>query len=174
MNDIDDNIFCIFRWCLSFPLLVACMTVYFHTNLRDYLICSSREEQLRFNLHNFWESKHYPESLTNLVWYHPFEIAVQLIGWLLCRKINQNCIKLTNKFHYVFVCLIISLSVSILHVSNMNGTKGYSKKKKTRYLLSLTKFPSPPTLPTQIWTQKLWTMSLQFLTLPPIRNCDET
>ena len=37
---------------------------------------------------------------------------------------------------------------------------GVVSEKKTRYLLSLSKFPSPPTLPTQIWTQKLWTMSL--------------
>ena len=70
----------IYRLSLLIPLVFAMMSVYFHDNLRDYLICSSREEQLRFNLYNFWKSKDYPESLTNLSWYHPYEIALKLIG----------------------------------------------------------------------------------------------
>ena len=69
-------------------------------------------------------------------------------------------------FKHILIFFNISSSLKIV-------VKSLSRLK-TRYLLSLSKFPSPPTLPTQIWTQKLWTMSLKFLTLPLIRNLDKT
>ena len=36
------------------PTVTAFFSVYFHDNIRAYLICSSREEDLRFDLMNFW------------------------------------------------------------------------------------------------------------------------
>ena len=67
------------RWCFLIPLLLSIFSVMQHNNLRDYLICTSREEQLRFNLENFWMSEEYPESLTTLPFYHPYEVLIQIV-----------------------------------------------------------------------------------------------
>ena len=34
--------------------MTALLSVYYHDNIRDFLICSSREEDLRFDLKDFW------------------------------------------------------------------------------------------------------------------------
>ena len=36
------------------PTITALLSVFFHDNIRAFLICSSREEDLRFDLTDFW------------------------------------------------------------------------------------------------------------------------
>ena len=51
------------------------LAVYNHNNLRDFLICSNREEFLRYNLEDFWAPTVYDgEALTTLSVYHPYRI----------------------------------------------------------------------------------------------------
>ena len=50
-----------------------------HNSLRGYLICSEREEFLRFNLENFWIPVPYDgRRFTNFPIYHPFQILVYI------------------------------------------------------------------------------------------------
>ena len=79
--------------------MTALLSVYYHDNIRDFLICSSREEDLRFDLMNFWVKEvrksfteryiyskslqGYKENLTTLPWFHPFEIFVKTLSTLM-------------------------------------------------------------------------------------------
>ena len=45
------------RFSLLLPLLTSLLSVLYHDRTRDFLICSSREEVLRFNLEDFWKIK---------------------------------------------------------------------------------------------------------------------
>ena len=42
------------RMSLIVPTFTALLSVLHHDKIRDFLICSSREEDLRFNLNDFW------------------------------------------------------------------------------------------------------------------------
>ena len=88
---------CFFRFCLVLPMIIGGISVLHHVNLRyqackqsqeinkwtgirGYLVCSSMEEQLRFNLDNFWEESSYREgNLTNLSLHHPLNILSALM-----------------------------------------------------------------------------------------------
>ena len=43
-----------FRLSLIVPTFTALFSVVLHDRIRDFLICSSREEDLRFDLNDFW------------------------------------------------------------------------------------------------------------------------
>ena len=65
--------------CLMFPVAVATMSVVYREHVRDYLICCSQEERLRFNLQDFWlEANYHNENLSNLPRYHIFPILVSV------------------------------------------------------------------------------------------------
>ena len=69
--------------CLLFPLWMGLLAIYFHNNLRDYLICANREEFLRYDLEDFWAPTIYEkvgeEDLINLPRYHPYRILLLLL-----------------------------------------------------------------------------------------------
>ena len=66
--------------CLMFPVAVATLTVIYREHVRDYLICCSQEERLRFNLQDFWlEANYHNEDLSNLPRYHLFRILLAFI-----------------------------------------------------------------------------------------------
>ena len=68
------------RLCLMFPLLMGLLAIYFHNNLRDFLICSNREEFLRYDLEDFWAPNTYEkEDITNLPRYHPYRILILIV-----------------------------------------------------------------------------------------------
>ena len=68
------------RICLWFPLMTGLSSIYFHNNLRGYLICSNREEFLRYDLEDFWAPVTYAkEHLTNLPGYHPYNIMIYIV-----------------------------------------------------------------------------------------------
>ena len=63
-----------------FPLLMGLLAIYFHNNLRDFLICSNREEFLRYDLEDFWAPNTYEkEDITNLPRYHPYRILILIV-----------------------------------------------------------------------------------------------
>ena len=65
-----------------FSVVVGLITTYVHNNMRNYLICSKREEFLRFNLEDFWSPDPYDgSSFTSFPLYHPFKIFT----WILCK-----------------------------------------------------------------------------------------
>ena len=68
------------RLSISLPLSFAFITILFSDNLRDFLICSNREERLRFNLEDFYQEIGYKELLHNLNIYHPYSLLVFIIG----------------------------------------------------------------------------------------------
>ena len=56
------------------------LAVYNHNNLRDFLICSNREEFLRYDLEDFWAPTIYErEDPTNLSVYHPYNILIMIV-----------------------------------------------------------------------------------------------
>ena len=66
--------------CLMFPVAVATLTVIYRHHVRDYLICCSQEERLRFNLQDFWlEANYHNEDLSNLPRYHIFRALIAFI-----------------------------------------------------------------------------------------------
>ena len=69
--------------CLLVPLWMGLFAIYFHNNLRDYLICANREEFLRYDLDDFWAPTIYEkegeEDVTNLPKFHPYRILILLI-----------------------------------------------------------------------------------------------
>ena len=72
----------VLRFCLMISVVVGLITTYVHNSLRSYLICSEREEFLRFNLEDFWSPAPYDgSSFTNFPVYHPFKI----MSWSLCK-----------------------------------------------------------------------------------------
>ena len=80
-----------------FPLFMGLLAIYFHNNLRDFLICSNREEFLRYDLEDFWAPNTYEkEDLTNLPRYHPYKILILIVckysakgkGWDKAGKLN--------------------------------------------------------------------------------------
>ena len=72
----------ILRLCLVFSVVVGLMITHVHNSLRSYLICSEREEFLRFNLEDFWSPAPYDgSSFTSFPEYHPFKI----LSWSLCK-----------------------------------------------------------------------------------------
>ena len=66
-------------------MLVSVIHVAYHDKMRDFMICSAKEEDLRYNLDNFLIEEEYPESLTTLPWYHPYELLVQIICRVLIK-----------------------------------------------------------------------------------------
>ena len=48
-------------------------------NLRDFLICSNREERLRFNLEDLFQDNGYRELLQNLDILHPYSLLIYAI-----------------------------------------------------------------------------------------------
>ena len=62
-----------------FSAAVATLSVVYREHVRDFLICSSREERLRFNLQDFWLEANYNENLSNLPRYHIFRILYSVI-----------------------------------------------------------------------------------------------
>ena len=81
---LDNLQLCVSRVCVSVPLAVSLVTLLYRDHVRDFLICSSREERLRFNLRDFWlEANYQDENFGNLPPYHPF--CVLLIT--ICKRI---------------------------------------------------------------------------------------
>ena len=77
------------RVCLVVSVVMGLIMTYVHDSLRGYLICSKREEFLRFNLEDFWISTPYDGSrLSNLPIYHPYNILSDII-----------CKHCTGKYH---------------------------------------------------------------------------
>ena len=87
------------RLSLALPTMTALLSVYYHDNIRDFLICSSREEDLRFDLKDFWIKEvgkklegfrkvqvhfnffqDYNEQLTTFPWFHPFRILISILS----------------------------------------------------------------------------------------------
>ena len=67
-----------------FPVAVATLTVIYRHHVRDYLICCSQEERLRFNLQDFWlEANYHNEDLSNLPRYHIFRALIAFICEIL-------------------------------------------------------------------------------------------
>lgn len=65
--------------------MMGLVSVHFHNNLRGYLICSNREEFLRYNLEDFWATINYEnERLTNLPLYHPYNMMIIIV----CESFN--------------------------------------------------------------------------------------
>ena len=59
------------RICLVVSVVMGLVITNVHNSLRGYLICSKREEFLRFNLEDFWISAPYDGSrFSNLPVYH--------------------------------------------------------------------------------------------------------
>ena len=71
-----------FRFCLVFSVVMGLITTYVRNSLRGYLICSEREEFLRFNLEDFWMPVPYDGTrLTNFPVYNPF----QILSYVICK-----------------------------------------------------------------------------------------
>ena len=47
----------LFRTSLLLPLITALLSVLYRDNMRSFLICSSKEEVLRFDTRDFWQKK---------------------------------------------------------------------------------------------------------------------
>ena len=80
---------------VSVPLAVSLVTLLYRDHVRDFLICSSTEERLRFNLRDFWlEANYQDENFGNLPPYHPF--CVLLI--VICKRIiiSHHSCNVTN------------------------------------------------------------------------------
>ena len=74
--------FCTCRFCLFCPVLNGIFTLIYHNHFRDFLICSGREEFLRFNLEDFWNTeidRIESEELMNLSWYHPLRLFAKFM-----------------------------------------------------------------------------------------------
>ena len=71
------------RFCLVFSVVMGLITTHVHNSLRGYLICSEREESLRFNLEDFWIPVPYDGvRFTNFPVYHPF----QILSYIICKS----------------------------------------------------------------------------------------
>ena len=72
----------VLRFCLVFSVTMGLITTIIHNSIRGYLICSEREEFLRYNLKDFWTPTPYDDSsISNLPKYHPFVI----VTYILCK-----------------------------------------------------------------------------------------
>ena len=81
----DDSELNMLRFCLVFSVAMGLEITSKHNSLRGYLICSEREEFLRFNLEDFWISNSYDgSSFFNLPVYHPLKI----LSGILCKQWN--------------------------------------------------------------------------------------
>ena len=61
------------------------MSMLYSDNLRDFLICSNREERLRFNMEDIIQANGYKELVHNLDPLHPYSLLVYTIckwDWL--------------------------------------------------------------------------------------------
>ena len=90
---------CVSRLCVSAPLAVSLVTLLYRDNVRDFLICSSSEERLRFNLRDFWlEANYQDENFGNLPPYHPFCVLLKAI----CKDCHpRNSMLLENNINIV-------------------------------------------------------------------------
>ena len=61
------------------------MTMLYTDNLRDFLICSNREERLRFNMEENIQDVGYNEKLHNLDILHPYSLLIYIICGITVR-----------------------------------------------------------------------------------------
>ena len=56
------------------------VTIFFRLHVMSYQRCAGREEEIKFNLQDFWlDSGYKNEAISNLPWYHPYVMWVRLI-----------------------------------------------------------------------------------------------
>ena len=72
------------RLCLGIPVLVASLSMTQLNNIRDYLMCTGREEVVRYNIENFHEEDSVGGYAILLPVYHPYRILAMIIGINLC------------------------------------------------------------------------------------------
>ena len=62
------------------PTLVASFSMFYLDNLRGYLVCSGREEILRFNTDNFFEDAFIGGVVILLPLHHPYRVFAIMLG----------------------------------------------------------------------------------------------
>ena len=65
---------------VAVPALVASFSMFYMDNLRGYLVCSGREEVLRFNTDNFLEDALIGGVVILLPLHHPFRVFAIILG----------------------------------------------------------------------------------------------
>ena len=108
-----------------FSVVVGLITTYVHNSLRSYLICSKREEFLRFNLEDFWSPDPYDgSSFTKFPLYHPFKI----LSWILCKywkipwKQNKKRKNILVYAHFILVPLsYLKIAMFLRHQNQRIG-----------------------------------------------------
>ena len=68
------------RICWVLPTFMASLALFYSDNMRGFIMCTGREEILRFNTNNFLEDVSYDESLMTLPFHHPYKILRVLLG----------------------------------------------------------------------------------------------
>ena len=74
-------------------MLNGIFTLIYHNHVRDFLICSGREEFLRFNLENFWNTERdriESQEWMNLSWYHPLRLFTKFICKLFSHESDST------------------------------------------------------------------------------------
>ncbi len=120
--------------------MMGLLSVHFHNNVRGYLICSNREESLRYDLEDFWAPITYKmEHLTNLPGYHPYNILI----YIVCESIKNFIGKQNLQFyllvsaHFVLVPFSYLKIVLFLRIQNkkIGGKATFIKLKSLFYRL---------------------------------------
>ena len=72
------------RYTFMLAFTSAFVTLLYREHVRDFMICSAREQELRYNIQDFYLDKHYKEELVILPFYHPFKA----LYYLICKHWN--------------------------------------------------------------------------------------
>ena len=78
------------------------MSMLYSDNLRDFLICSNREERLRFNMEDLSQDSGYKELVHNLHPYHPYSLFVYSISGITL-GLSRQLIALSSVYSHVLL-----------------------------------------------------------------------
>ena len=68
------------RACLWVPFVVGFLCMVYMNDLQPGLMCTRREEVVRFNLDDFYGNVEYPNKLFLVPLFHPFKLVCLFIG----------------------------------------------------------------------------------------------
>lgn len=70
------------KWSLGVPIVMASVSMFYLDNLRDSIMCTGREEMLRFNTENFLKDVTHSGVVILLPLLHPYRIFALILGML--------------------------------------------------------------------------------------------
>ena len=106
----------LYRMNLIWPMIGVIMTLVTMDSMRGFLICSGKEEALRFSLENLLEDQSYIDGmLSKLPLYHPYQILI----FVICKLRIFYFSRIWSSFFCIFrlICNLKAYQISLQKLS---------------------------------------------------------